>query len=636
MLSSPAFARSMKVLLFANDLMPFGSLPTSGGGLRCYQLMRGLEAHGVEVVASMPAFTFLAEKHFEAIPEAQWENLWRRGTQDEILRRVKPDAVLFASNWDHFKLTGNPDVPVVIDLHGSRLLETALLGTPIPPDHKVRILSRADCLLSAALRQRSYYTGWLVQAGRVPEEEHFIRYVPVSLAPELPEHVHPAPEEDRTPHLVSGGGWFPWQDQSAAVLAACREVTARDRGRIEIFGTPHESARASREEKAIRDLYRQVQALAGRSPRIRARGYVGRDALVEIYRGASVALEAMRYNLERELAFTTRTIEYLWCGLPVLYNNYGEVSEHIREYDAGWTVDPEDGAAVAAALDEIFSDPAAVRRKSANAQRLVRDRFTWDKTVLPLLDFLRHPRKAPPVEPVVGTPVARPSYLAPRGASVEIPLRLSARFRQPFVVPADRVRSLDLPFRVQDDGHAISEVRLRVETAAGRLRARRTYRRAELAGKESLGRGLSVVPDGPRRGAPDVRGGGPRRVVAWNGRWAGGQRAWPAPGGFPAAAGRGWRGRRGGGPRAPVLPGGQPRRPHTVPSRKGVGDPPKGPVALPPARRRPPLPQGRREPQAAPVGPGDPHHNPARPEPLHWPRTCYSCSVGARAQRGSR
>src|SRR5687767_2223600 len=98
MLASPP-APPMKVLLFANDLMPFGPLPTSGGGLRCYQLMKGLEAHGVEVLASMPGFTFLAEKHFGQIPAEQRELLWRWETQDSILRDVKPDVVLFASNW---------------------------------------------------------------------------------------------------------------------------------------------------------------------------------------------------------------------------------------------------------------------------------------------------------------------------------------------------------------------------------------------------------------------------------------------------------------------------------------------------------------------------------------------------------
>jgi glycosyltransferase involved in cell wall biosynthesis len=478
----------MKVLLVANDLMPFGSLPTSGGGLRCYQLMKGLEAHGVEVHASMPGFTYLAEKYSAAIPEPQRELLWRWGTQDDILRRVKPDAVLFASNWDHYNLADPPDVPLVIDLHGSRLIETTMFGNPVSTERKVEVLGRADCLLSAGRRQRSYFYGWLAQAGRAPQAEHFIRYVPVSLGPDLPEHTYPGASDPDAPRIVSGGGWFPWQNQARAVFAACREAARRDRGTVAIYGTPHENPTLSREERAIRAIYAEVVKLAERSPRIQVRGYVGRDRLLAIYGRASVAIEAMLYNLERELAFTTRTIEYLWCGLPVLYNDYGEVAEHIREYDAGWTIDPDDDRPIAAALEEVFEDQAAVRRKGQNAQRLVRDRFTWDRTIEPLLDFLRHPRRASPVEPVPAPPLPPPAYLVPRGESVEVPLVApSTRIEQPFVVPAEHLGRVSLTHRFRDEALPhLSRATLRVRDTDGRLRVRRTYRPDELGGDARL------------------------------------------------------------------------------------------------------------------------------------------------------
>jgi len=478
----------MKVLLFANDLMPFGSLPTSGGGLRCYQLMKGLEAHGVEVLASMPGFTFLAEKYSGQIPAAQRELLWRWETQDAILRDVKPDVVLFASNWDHFNLTSVKDVPVVIDLHGSRLIETTTWGNPVSTDRKVEVLSQADCLITAGRWQRSYFCGWLVQAGRVPEDEHFIRYVPISLGPDLPEHVHPDPSAPETPRFVSGGGWFPWQNQAKLLFAASREVAARGRGSVDIFGTPHETPHSSPEDREIRDVYRRIQRLGAETPRIRVRGYLGRPELIEVYRRASVALEGMRYNLERELAFTTRTIEYLWCGLPVLYNDYAEISGHLREYDAGWTVDPDSDAAIEAVLEEIFSDPDGVRRKSGNAQRLVRDRFTWDKTILPLLDFVRRPTKAPAARPVLGIVSPLPSYLVPRGVETVVPLLLPRTvLRQAFIVPADGVRAVELPVTI--DGaraHFISRLKITVRDAGSRVLARRAYQGEELAGLRSV------------------------------------------------------------------------------------------------------------------------------------------------------
>jgi hypothetical protein len=129
----------------------------------------------------------------------------------------------------------------------------------------------------------------------------------------------------------------------------------------------------------------------------------------------------------------------------VLYNDYSEISDHIREYDAGWAVNPESQQSLSAAIDEIFANPELVRKKSENAQRLVKDRFTWDKTILPLLDFLRHPVKAAVAEPAIGAIWARPSFLIPKGACVDVPILIGASLSQSFVLPADGIISLEVP-----------------------------------------------------------------------------------------------------------------------------------------------------------------------------------------------
>lgn len=473
----------MKVLLFSNDLMPFGNLPTSGGGLRCWQLMKGLEAHGVEVLASMPGFTYLAEKHYAEIPEPQRELLWRWETQDEILKRTKPDAVLFASNWDHFNLTKSFNVPLIVDLHGSRLIETTMWNNPVSTDKKVKVLGLADCLLTAGRRQRSYFYGWLVQAGRVPADEHFIRYIPISLGPDQPQKLDPSTYDDRAPYFVSGGGWFPWQNQSKAIFAICREVAARQRGSIQIFGTPHETAHVSAEEKVIREVYGRVRELAESSDRIKVAGYIGRDDLIEIYRRSSVAVELMQYNLERELAFTTRTIEYLWCGLPVLYNNYAEISDHISEYDAGWTIDPTSDTEIARVIDEIVSNPELVKVKGENAQRLVRDRFSWDKTITPLLDFLHAPTIAARVEPALGTTSMRPSFLSPRGSTVDIPVYANgAALQQQLTTPAENLAAVEIPLLIgsSDARERIAKIEVEVRVKGKRRLVREQFRPDDL------------------------------------------------------------------------------------------------------------------------------------------------------------
>lgn len=470
----------MRVLLFSNDVMPFGNLPTSGGGLRAWQLMQGLQHHGIEVIASMPAFTYLIQKHFADVPAAQRENLWYFETQDQIYKRVKPDAVIFTSNWDHYALSKKPDVPLIIDLHGSRLIENAMWGSPINPEQKVKTFATADCLLCAGLRQRRYFSGWLVQSGRVPEDEHFIRYIPISLSPNQPEHIY---GDDEFPKIVSGGGWFPWQNQSNAIFAACHEVASRNAGRLDIFGTPHAQQGGTPEEIKIRELFERVQQISNETSRVKVHGYVGRNDLIELYRRSDVALEAMHYNLERELAFTTRTIEYLWCGLPVLYNNFGEIAEHIAEYDAGWTVNPADDNEIKRAVEEMFSSREVLRRKSENATRLVRDRFSWDKTITPLLDFLKNPVRSPYRPPVLGTYFSRPSYMMPGGVGREVPLPLDgSAFSTRFYVPSERLGIVEVPLSFADEEarNEIQGIETRVFDARGKLLCRRTYRASDV------------------------------------------------------------------------------------------------------------------------------------------------------------
>jgi len=59
----------------------------------------------------------------------------------------------------------------------------------------------------------------------------------------------------------------------------------------------------------------------------------------------------MARNPERELAFTSRTVEYLMVALPVVYN-ITQKANYIAEY-AGWIVDPADEAQIRQVAREI-------------------------------------------------------------------------------------------------------------------------------------------------------------------------------------------------------------------------------------------------------------------------------------------
>jgi glycosyltransferase involved in cell wall biosynthesis len=101
----------------------------------------------------------------------------------------------------------------------------------------------------------------------------------------------------------------------------------------------------------------------------------------------------MERNPERELAFTTRTVEYMWCGLPVVYQNYSALAPYIERYRAGWLVNPDDRDRIKQVVERILSHPEEIEEKGRNAQELVRQEFNWNKTIEPLAGFCERPFK---------------------------------------------------------------------------------------------------------------------------------------------------------------------------------------------------------------------------------------------------
>jgi len=120
-------------------------------------------------------------------------------------------------------------------------------------------------------------------------------------------------------------------------------------------------------------------------------GFISHDKLIKEYAGADVAVDIYQWNRERELAFSTRTIEYLWCGLPVIHAEYSEISDYIRKYKAGWCLDPDDAESIQHTVSEILSNKEKVKRFGRNAKKLVKDHFTWDLTIEPLHRFVTTP-----------------------------------------------------------------------------------------------------------------------------------------------------------------------------------------------------------------------------------------------------
>lgn len=370
-----------RILVVSGDILPYPGFPTTGAGLRAWGIGKGLEARGHEVLLAMPKISTEKLPH---VPDDLRPLLYTRQEFSQFIRRHTPDVVVF----QHWRLASfidtSLDMPIVIDFHGPMLLEVQFQANPALEKlrrEKIAAIHKADFFTCAGEKQRYYFFPWLMLAG-FDLREDLIQAIPVSLSPDLPEH-----KRQGELSFVYGGVFLPWQDPTSGLLTLVECLEHHQLGVLKFFGGKHPVVTAPTQR------FEALKSRLQQSSRVRIQPMIPRDQLIQEYCHSHVAIDIMQRNAERELAFTTRTVEYLWCGLPVIYNDYAELAGYIRSYDAGWTLDPRNEKALQQVLEEIIASPDMIEERGRNAQQLVRERLTWDQTIEPLDAFCRQPFK---------------------------------------------------------------------------------------------------------------------------------------------------------------------------------------------------------------------------------------------------
>jgi GT2 family glycosyltransferase len=378
-----------RVLVISSDILPYPGMPTVGSGLRAWGVGQGLRSQGHEVVYSMPRAALKGRR--DIAPQEVVDLAWELHTLASVARAADPDVIVVC-NWPVMDLlpTELLDVPVILDQHGPHYMEREYQKFGDPEDNaqrKINALRKADFFTCAGAKQLIYFKSWLERAGWTEQEQQErTAAIPVSLSPNVPERPKSENIQENDPVFVYGGVFLPWQDPSNGLFALIEVMETRESGELYFFGGEHPVYPVNT------GIFKDLLIKLRRSSRVIAPGMVSHDELIERYTHAHVAIDLMVRNPERELAFTTRTVEYLWCGLPVIYNDYAELSDYIHRYDAGWIVDPEDKQAIIDVLNDIFDHPEQIVQKSQNAQRLVLECLNWEKTIVPMDSFIRHPR----------------------------------------------------------------------------------------------------------------------------------------------------------------------------------------------------------------------------------------------------
>ena len=378
-----------RVLVLATEIVPLPGLPTNGGGLRGWSLARGLAAAGLDVTLVFPRepLDALAPDLDPATVAAARAQTFSWADPGAAIREHAPDMVVCCS-WFLAAQLGPCPVPLAVDLAGPILLEFLYQDRAKAREFaalKPRGLALADFVTCAGERQRAYFYPWLALAGFDQDDlTARVATVPISVAPDA--EANTAAPDNAEPSILCAGVVLPWQDPLVPLRATLETLERRERGTLDLFLYAHpEHSRGAWWMEWVRDE-------AARRPRLRLHPERQRPyaELLGEYRRADLAFDLFARNPERELAFNTRTVDYLACGLPPLYNDYAELAGPIARYEAGYVVDPLDAAAVGAAVGAALDDPAGLAARRTNARRLVDERLTWDRTVAPLAAWCVH------------------------------------------------------------------------------------------------------------------------------------------------------------------------------------------------------------------------------------------------------
>lgn len=370
-----------RVLVVTTEPVPLPGFVPSGAGLRAWGLAQGLHGRQFQVEIAMAA-----DSAQGPVPELHGGvaiSIFQRDHLTERVRAARPD-VLVMQHWGLMDRLGDVDCPLAIDLAGPHLLERTFWGTPSLEqdlEQKIAALRRADFLTCSGEFQRKYFIAFALQSGFDLADPHLLPVIPFSVAPELPTER----EHDATTFAYCGM-LLPWQDPRAGIVALVETLAARGKGRLRLIGARHPTHDVSMGK------FDALLAQLATSPRVSLEPPRPFNDLEDLLVSCGVAIDLMARNAEREIAFTSRTVVYLACGLPVVHDNYSELSGLIEQYDAGWCLDPEDAQAAKALFARLLDDPAEAERRRENARRLVRERLTWDRTIEPLARWCADPR----------------------------------------------------------------------------------------------------------------------------------------------------------------------------------------------------------------------------------------------------
>jgi GT2 family glycosyltransferase/glycosyltransferase involved in cell wall biosynthesis len=308
---------------------------------------------------------------------------------------------------------------IVVDLYDPmhlEQLEQAKEQGPTKWAHEVKSatkvlnqqMKRGDFFLCASERQRHFWLGQLAGLGRLNPLTYaadsslssLLALVPFGLPAAEPERTAPALRgvipgigmDDKI--VIWGGGIYNWFDPLSLISAIDLLRVTHANVRLFFLGMQHPNPNVPEMQMAFqaRELS-DTLGLTGTHVFFNEQ-WVPYAERQNFLMDADVGVSTHFEHIETTFSFRTRILDYLWTHLPIVTTRGDGFGDLVAAEGLGVAVRENDTVALAAALESMLFDDEASARARLNVGR-VRQEFTWDKALAPLIEFCRDPHPAP-------------------------------------------------------------------------------------------------------------------------------------------------------------------------------------------------------------------------------------------------
>jgi glycosyltransferase involved in cell wall biosynthesis len=303
----------------------------------------------------------LGLRHLEALVRIPWHARFGRFAQ--VLRHWHPDVVnSHLCAWDRYptmmSACSSAGVPVVQSLH-----VTDERGRGRLREHGLDALVGASAIIAGSAATRDFFATKRADFRRAHAIIGGVDEVAAAIA---------APYYRPRPYLLCACRLHLGHKALDVLIAAFRRVAA-DFPFVDLL-----IAGGGPDFEQVTNLVNE----SGCTERIELLGVKSPDELRTLHRGALAFVLPSRAGECLPLVY----LEALAAGTPVIGTDTGGASEVIHYGENGFLLAPGDVAGTAGALQALLADEALRRSMGARGQRLVADKYTWQKCAAEYLE----------------------------------------------------------------------------------------------------------------------------------------------------------------------------------------------------------------------------------------------------------